>query len=443
MSIKVKLFLAAAITILAVMVYSFWSEQHQGRLGAIQSEALTKNFQAINSAAELKHAFVIYDDLIVRFILTNDAGLAEEAERYKKIAGDRIAEIRKSTKSGTVIKLLNDLGKESALYFADVERMTRFYQETKFPEGSPIEIVAVWSKRFPQQKQSLTLLSSSGRSRLTRIYSICEKLLDINRVEIERAQSWIEDLLEEGQKAFGWATAIIFIVTGAAALLLAFSILRPLGVLLTGVKRIVSGDLNFEMPITSADEIGTLTQAFNSMTRNLKEKQEQLLRETITDALTGIYNFRYFQEVMRRELERARRYERPLSVLIVDIDHFKQYNDAQGHEMGNVILKMAAQMLRETLRAEDTLARYGGEEFVVLLADTKKEQALAAADRLRTAIETAQFPGGDKQPLGKVTVSVGGAAYPVDAHTTQALIERADRALYKAKNDGRNRAAWT
>ncbi|MBI2069139.1 MAG: diguanylate cyclase [Elusimicrobia bacterium] len=443
MGIKTKLFLAAAITVITVMLYGIWSERHQNRLGEIMSRTLAPNVQAMNAAAELKHAFVSYDDLIMRFMVTGESGLIEEAGRHKKTARERMNELGQNSISATIKKLLAELEQESRLYFVDVERLVRFYQETKFPEGGPIEIVAVWGKQFPRHKQSLTLLSSSGRQRLARIYAICEKILDINRVALEGAEAKVNDLLEEGRQAAQWAGIIAFIAVGTITLLLAFSILRPLGVLLQGVQKITGGDLNFEMRITSADEIGTLTQAFNSMTRNLKEKQEQLVRETITDALTGIYNFRYFQEVIRREVERARRYARPLSILIIDIDHFKHYNDNQGHEMGNVILKMTAQMLRETLRTEDTLARYGGEEFVALLADTDKEQALVVAERLRQAVETAPYPGADKQPLGKVTVSMGGSAYPADARTAQSLLERADRALYRAKADGRNRIAWS
>ncbi|MEK7288290.1 MAG: diguanylate cyclase [Elusimicrobiota bacterium] len=442
MGIKIKLLLAAGLTIAAVSAFGWWSDQHRRRLGAVFSGVLNLNVQAMNSAADLKHAFVFYDDTMLRLLLTGDESLLHDGDRTKRVIRERIQDVRSGSASATLKSLLDDLEKETQLYFADFEKMVSFYQGSKFPEGAPIEFVAVWSKQFPKNKQSLSLLSSSGRSRLTRIYSICEKLLDINKVQLEEARSSVDNLLSQGRRATRWAMLATFAMAGLATVALALSILRPLGALLNGVNKIMAGNLNFEMPVISGDEIGVLTQDFNAMTRQLKQKQEQLLQETITDALTGVYNFRYFQEVFRREIERGRRYSRPLSILIVDIDHFKNYNDTHGHEMGNVVLRTVAQTLRETLRAEDTLARYGGEEFAILLPDTAQEPALVAGRRLREAIESAPFPGADKQPLGKLTVSIGGACYPLHAQTGQGLIERADRALYKAKNAGRNTIEW-
>ncbi|MFC1521447.1 diguanylate cyclase [Elusimicrobiota bacterium] len=442
MSIKTKLLLAAALAISIITAYGLWSERHQNRFGSIITDVLLQSVSSMNSATELQNAFALYDDIMLRFMLTNDKYLIEDTKRIRKTAELKIRELSKSSRSPTVKKLLSDIEKESAMYFTDVERMIKIYNETKFPEGGAIEVVAIWSKQFSKHNKTLALISASGRQRLTRIYSLCEKLLDINKIQVENAKSSMENLIDEGQQITQWATIATFAAVSLVTILLALSILKPLNALLNGVGRIMSGDLNFEMPITSGDEVGKLTQAFNSMTTNLREKQEQLVQETITDELTGIYNFRYFQELIKKELERARRYKRPLSVLIVDIDHYKHYNDTQGHEMGNVILKMIAQTLKETLRTEDTLSRYGGEEFGVLLPDTSTEQGFVVAERLRFNIESAPFPGEEKQPLGKLTVSIGGATFPDNAETTQALIEYADQALYKSKSDGRNKLTF-
>ncbi|MBI4370210.1 MAG: GGDEF domain-containing protein [Elusimicrobia bacterium] len=442
MSIKTKLLVAAAVTLFCVFAFGIWSENHQSRLGSVLSQVLANNVEAMNAATELKRGFIYHDDLILRYMLTGDERLLDSGGRSKKLARRYIADIKRRSLSPRIREMMDELLGESRSYFEEMSAMTGFYQQYRFPEGGQIETIAVWGKQFPQHKKYLTALTSSGQERLERIYEICDTLIDINRYELERARQDVESMLDEGRTAAGWAALLTFALAALVAVLSGYSILSPLEVLLRGVERVVQGDLNFEMPVTSADEIGRLTQAFNTMTRSLKEKQHRLVQETITDGLTGLYNFRYFQEVIAREMERARRYDRPLSVLIVDIDHFKHFNDNLGHEMGNVALTMAAKILKESLRPEDTLSRYGGEEFVVLLPDTSKKAAQAVAHRLRSAIESAQFPGGERQPLGRVTVSIGGATYPGDSQSSQGLIRSADKGLYQAKETGRNRFAW-
>ncbi|MBD3272655.1 MAG: diguanylate cyclase, partial [Elusimicrobia bacterium] len=110
--------------------------------------------------------------------------------------------------------------------------------------------------------------------------------------------------------------------------------------------------------------------------------------------------------------------------------------------MGNVILKEISSILRDSVHREDFVARYGGEEFVVILPETDKNGAKAAAERLRSAIEQSQFPGEQNQPKGKITISIGGAIFPRDSQAGKALLEKADKALYKAKAEGRNRVIW-
>ncbi|MDQ7780202.1 MAG: GGDEF domain-containing protein, partial [Planctomycetota bacterium] len=130
----------------------------------------------------------------------------------------------------------------------------------------------------------------------------------------------------------------------------------------------------------------------------------------------------------------------PLSFIMLDLDHFKHYNDTHGHPQGDELLRGLAKIFSSAARADiDLVARYGGEEFCLLLPETKKENARKIAERIRRRVMSASFPGEEQQPLGKVTVSVGVAAMPEDARTADKLIARADAALYKAKNAGRNR----
>jgi diguanylate cyclase (GGDEF)-like protein len=160
---------------------------------------------------------------------------------------------------------------------------------------------------------------------------------------------------------------------------------------------------------------------------------------SITDALTGLYNRRHFNERYAAEFMRAARYQRPLAVLLIDIDHFKKFNDEHGHLVGDKVLKLTAKVLEENIRKADLLARFGGEEFVVVLPEIDKEHARQVAEKLRRTMEQTHFPKEESQPSGHLTASFGLAAFPEDASEGDALLQLADQALYEAKANGRNR----
>jgi len=159
---------------------------------------------------------------------------------------------------------------------------------------------------------------------------------------------------------------------------------------------------------------------------------------SITDPLTGIYNRRYFDERFSREITRAIRYNREISLLLIDVDHFKQYNDTLGHFMGDVALKQLANLLEQKLRQADIVARYGGEEFVVLLPEIQRSNAHVVAEKLRAAVEHEKFEGEEKLPNKNVTISIGIATFPDDTTSMDELKQLADEALYAAKKTGRN-----
>ena len=161
---------------------------------------------------------------------------------------------------------------------------------------------------------------------------------------------------------------------------------------------------------------------------------EEIKELAITDDLTGLYNRRHFMLRMNDEVARANRFVQEFSVIFLDVDEFKRYNDAFGHETGDRALKELGGVLKNLARTTDILARYGGEEFVLLLPTTGREEALIAAERIRIGIEEHVFPR-----RKRLTVSVGVATFPEDAAEPADLLNRADRALYQAKREGRNR----
>lgn len=166
---------------------------------------------------------------------------------------------------------------------------------------------------------------------------------------------------------------------------------------------------------------------------------QETKQQAITDGLTGLYNHKFFREQIKAELERAERYNHNLSLLILDVDNFKNYNDTYGHPRGDEILTGIAELIRKNIRGADIPCRYGGEEFAVILPETGKEAATTLADRVRKTISEYPFPFRESQPLGAITVSIGVASYPADDKNTEEIIRKADDAMYRAKEGGRNR----
>jgi len=168
----------------------------------------------------------------------------------------------------------------------------------------------------------------------------------------------------------------------------------------------------------------------------LHKKTEYL---TLVDPLTELWNYRKLNHDLDKEFNRSKRYKELLSFAMIDIDHFKNYNDTNGHQAGDEALKKVASVLRGAVRDIDSAYRCGGEELCILLPQTGKDGVIAVAERIRDEIEKIRFTGEENQPSGKLTVSIGVATYPYDSISKEGLMKSADIALYKAKGNGRNK----
>jgi len=237
------------------------------------------------------------------------------------------------------------------------------------------------------------------------------------------------------RSANGLLLAALLTVVGLLAYVLGMLIARPLGRLTTAAAKVAAGDLLVELPGGGVGEVGYLTRVFNTLVARLRERESQaeLERLSVTDALTGLYNRRHLMGTLATEVQRSRRLRRPFSVLLADVDHFKQYNDTHGHPAGDVALARIAEILRKTTRGVDCVARYGGEEFFVMLLETTIGEAAIVAERIRARVAIEVFAG------GKITISIGVAECPSHGDTPESLIESADAALYEAKDKGRDR----
>lgn len=226
---------------------------------------------------------------------------------------------------------------------------------------------------------------------------------------------------------------LLLAVVGALAYFLSLLIVRPLDRLTQAASTVANGDLDVGLPVTTGGEVGSLTQVFNNMVVRLRESRVELERLSVTDPLTGLFNRLRMMEVLENEVRRSRRLSHHFSVVMADVDLFKQYNDEHGHQTGDAVLKRVAAIMREASRDVDFVARYGGEEFLIMMPETEIEGAVDVAERIRAKLAA------ERLPAGRITLSVGVAAFPAHGDGPEALIAAADAALYEAKRAGRDR----
>ncbi len=235
------------------------------------------------------------------------------------------------------------------------------------------------------------------------------------------------------------------VIVSLFSFLLARSLLLPIRLLSESARRLSAGELDVMLPVRGADEIADLTRAFNEMAgkiqrtnQGLKEANRALETLAITDELTGLYNRRHFQDSLARELPRSRREALPLSLLFLDLDHFKQYNDRWGHPEGDAALRRVADAVVEGIRTSDLAFRSGGEELTVMLHACGKQQAIEVAEKIRRTV-AASTPSSESGQ--RITVSIGISTFPEDGVAAAELVGRGDAALYAAKAQGRDRVA--
>jgi diguanylate cyclase (GGDEF)-like protein len=233
----------------------------------------------------------------------------------------------------------------------------------------------------------------------------------------------------------------LLVAVAIAAYVLALTVARPLERLTAAATRVGAGDFSVAVPVLDYGEVGYLTRTFNTMVARLREGRDELAAinmalETlsVTDGLTGLFNHKHLMETLGTEMARAQRHKHPLSILMIDVDDFKGYNDRFGHQMGDKLLADMAALFKRTTRSIDYAARYGGDEFLLLLHEIAADDAVQLAERVRSAVAATRFGPDDHA----ITVSIGVASYPDHGETAEAVIASADGALYEAKRGGRN-----
>jgi diguanylate cyclase (GGDEF)-like protein len=296
------------------------------------------------------------------------------------------------------------------------------------------------SQRFFQSPSEANTMES-----VAQLQNYLQNILDHLAKLTQHAREEVSLELLQAQKlqnmSVGWLIAMFVFAMAIAvlsAMIMGQTILKPLKALEEGVVHLRSGDHSYRVDPPEASELRHLAVTFNTMADEIERNTNMLMEKSKRDSLTSLLNHGEFHNIFKTELERASRYQRPLSLLMLDIDHFKSVNDNYGHPAGDKVIQAIGSVLSKGLRPSDVAARYGGEEFTIILPETEKEKAFYLAERIRNSIAGTQMPLG-RNGIISVTVSIGIAAFAENGTLTEDIIEAADQALYKAKKLGRNR----
>ena len=257
-------------------------------------------------------------------------------------------------------------------------------------------------------------------------------------IQFGETQKRARQLKEQARLWIGLMTLFAISIAVLSAIFLSRSVIQSMQTLIQGLEKLSEGDLDERIEWHSDDEFGRVANAINAMAEKLAQSQQALIEIATVDGLTGILNRREFNRLLTVEIERSRRDHHPVSMAMVDIDHFKSINDTYGHQSGDDALQWVAALLKQEIRPGDIVARYGGEEFALILPNTNGEDASIVAERIRDRMANSMIPI-QKGLTIAVTASLGCATFPYIGDSEELLINAADKALYRAKETGRNR----
>jgi diguanylate cyclase (GGDEF)-like protein len=303
-----------------------------------------------------------------------------------------------------------------------------------------VQKVTVVARLYFEETESVLQSGILMEGRKERIGRLEEEVLgevgDLNDYYRQKLQPLVENgrriVRRQRDKDLLFLGVSLAALTGVIAVIW-FLVGVPLTELTRGVQLLAREKWENPLAVRGFGEIAALIRAFNAMAETIASQKRLLVEEAMTDELTGLLNFRAFQDRVQAELSRAERLGRPLSLILADIDFFKKFNDTRGHLAGNEALKEIARRIRKGSRLYDVVARYGGEEFAVVMPETDAARATSLAERVRKLVASDGF---------MLTISCGVASYPDEAQDLKELIAKADQKLYRAKAEGRNRVIF-
>jgi diguanylate cyclase (GGDEF)-like protein len=374
-----------------------------------------------------RHEDTKVDEVIVAVLVLSVGLCIFSARRWRELTHQvsRYEELHaEMTRLNREASLLAEFGEllQSCLSPAEAHKMIVEHSQTLFPGFSGavgiiansrdlVEVVALWGE--PLLKGRSFPPGDCWALRRGRMHSL-------------RAESQMSICTHIGADRPEYAVCVPMMAQGEA-----------LGILYLDNGRSVGTSTMNQLPDSQLRLAKTFAEHIALALANLNLR-EVLRLQSIRDPLTGLFNRRYMEESLDRELRRAIRNQTSLGVMMMDVDHFKRFNDAFGHEAGDAVLRELARVLKAQFRAEDIACRYGGEEFAMILPEATLEETQQRAEKLRELASrtVAQYRG---RPLDRITLSIGLSCYPEHGLASEALLQAADVALYRAKEEGRNR----
>lgn len=418
-SVRTRILLFFTLFAAASLAAVFTGRRGAEHMGISASALVNQHLPMVQALGEVELALRRQENGVYRFLYTRDAIWLEEFEK------ERINYTR---------------------WFEQAERHAS--EQVEIDKLS--EIDELYVQYDNHLRQILLTANRGGTTRavpllaqtdpyLMKIQMLVDQIKGVRQgMTIVRKEQIDQTLKRNRRVAFYFLLTILFFFMVLAVYLWRF-LVQPLTLLLDGIRNFTRGKTDVVIPRIGKDELGELQEAFNEMSRELAVERKRLRAESQSDSLTGLFNMRYFRLQLVDEFSRSQRYTRPLTLLMIDVDHFKAYNDRNGHPAGDIVLKEVSRILIRNVRGTDVVARYGGEEFVVLLPETPLDAGLNVAEKIRKAVEDHYFPFVGTGAGGKITVSIGIASYPeMQVASDQDLIEASDKALYAAKKAGRN-----
>ncbi|HEB13075.1 MAG TPA: diguanylate cyclase [Actinobacteria bacterium] len=416
-SLKFKIFSALAFIFLSVILFGVIVASSLGHVTSDFENATKLTRERINPIINLQNRLLQAAKPINNFLISGEDDKIESFLRSRTKIDSAFALIKNDTEDGETLDYIKE--SEAAWTKASVQGLNITNSRYSYSDMSAVVLM----KQFDD--------------------SIEEAIFKLDRVETIMSKE-VEAQLDSARKERRLANiliAVLWVLTPVLSIIAGFwlikVILRPIASLQEGARRIGQGDLDHHLTLQANDEFKNLADDFNSMAKRLKRSRDALHQLAIHDGLTGLYNHREFQRLLRQEIERSKRSEDPISLLFLDIDNFKQFNDTFGHKQGDMALETISRLISAQVRQIDSTARYGGEEFSVILPTTKATEATVIAERIRQAVNTEPFLV--KNQVQQLSISIGIAEYPTDATSPAELIEAADLALYTAKRSGRDR----
>lgn len=292
-------------------------------------------------------------------------------------------------------------------------------------------------RRLPGEEKSLKIRKISDRSQ--ELLRHVKTLMDSHKLYLNEVKAKADRTKNIGKYISIALPSVCIILAVSFGLTIGRSIIRSVEFLVSAARAMAMGDLSRKVALKSNDEFGEIANAFDIMREELKTKSQKLEQLSITDELTGLFNRRYLNHKIEEELIRAKRLCHNLTILFIDIDHFKEFNDFHGHQEGDKVIKELCKVITRNIRDKvDTACRYGGEEFVVILPETYSKRAVPIAERIRIRFGEIGFKPPPVADFIYNTVSIGISEYRED-ETSDVLLKRADEAMYEAKHEGRNR----